>query len=351
MKVSLKNVTKNFGEKMAVNNISVDFEDGKLISILGSSGCGKSTTLNLIAGLENLSSGKIFYDDIDVSNLETEKRNIGMIFQNYALYPHMSVYDNIAFPLKMKKYKKNEIKDLVEEAADLVKIKHLINNKPSELSGGEQQRVAIARAIVKKPDLLLMDEPFSNLDKKLRTETRMEIRNLQKQLNITTIFVTHDQEEAMSISDEIVLMSDGNIIQTGEPLQIYNDPKNLISAKFFGDGNLNGFDAEVKDNIIYIDKKKTNYRVKINDQKCSLAFRPEDVLINTDNPLITVRAKSYQITGRSILVYASYEDLDVEFYLDKGDMEIEGKLFDINVPVSKIMLFDQTGERIYEEIK
>lgn len=350
MKVSLKNATKKFGDKTAVNNISVDFEDGKLISILGSSGCGKSTTLNLIAGLEDLSSGKIYYDDIDVSNLETEKRNIGMIFQNYALYPHMSVYDNIAFPLKMKKYKKNEIKGLVEEAADLVKIKHLINNKPSELSGGEQQRVSIARAIVKKPDLLLMDEPFSNLDKKLRTETRMEIRNLQKKLNITTIFVTHDQEEAMSISDEIVLMSDGNIIQTGEPLQIYNDPKNLISAKFFGDGNLNVFDAEVKDNIIYIDKKKTNYRVKIKDQKCSLAFRPEDVLINTDALLISVRAKSYQITGRNILVYASYENLDVEFYLDKGNMAIEGNLFDINVATSKIILFDQTGERIYEEI-
>ena len=220
MEVRLEGITKSFGDFTAVNNLNVTIEDGTLAGLLGPSGCGKSTTLYMIAGLEKPTSGRIYFGDEDVTDLPAEKRGIGLVFQNYALYPHMTVRQNIMFPLENAKVPKAEALKIAQEMADLVQIGHLMDRKPGELSGGQQQRVAIARAIAKKPRVLLLDEPLSNLDARLRLETREEIRRIQQETGITTIFVTHDQEEAMSITDSIVLMKDGVLQQKEAPQEI-----------------------------------------------------------------------------------------------------------------------------------
>ena len=232
MKIVLENLTKIFPsrnkksreEVVAVNNFSFEIPDGKLIGLLGPSGCGKSTTLYMISGLQKPTSGKIFFGEDDVTELSTEKRGIGLVFQNYALYPHMTVLQNILFPLQnltgADKLSKEQMLDRAREAARLVQIEELLDRKPSELSGGQQQRVAIARALVKMPRVLLLDEPLSNLDARLRLQTREEIRRIQKETGITTVFVTHDQEEAMSISDMIVVMKLGVVQQIGKPQEV-----------------------------------------------------------------------------------------------------------------------------------
>ena len=234
MKVRIDNVTKKFGNTTAVSNFSAELEDGHLICLLGPSGCGKSTLLNMLCGIIPVTQGKIYFDDKDVTKLPPDQRNIGMVFQNYALYPHMTVAQNIAFPLEVLKVKKDERKARVEEIAKLVHVDNLLRRYPSELSGGQQQRVAIARAMVKKPQLLLMDEPLSNLDARLRLEMREEIRRIQKETGVTTVFVTHDQEEAMSISDSILLMKDGLLIQSGLCQELYVNPNSLFVAEFLG---------------------------------------------------------------------------------------------------------------------
>ena len=243
MKIILKNLTKKFpgrGRKsedvIAVNNFDFEVPDGKLIGLLGPSGCGKSTTLNLICGLLKPTGGQIFFGEEDVTNLPPEKRGVGLVFQNYALYPHLTVLKNITFPLEnlrgTDKLSKEEMEQRALETAKLVQIEGLMDRKPSELSGGQQQRVAIARALVKMPKVLLLDEPLSNLDARLRLQTREEIRRIQKQTGITTVFVTHDQDEAMSISDLIVVMKDGLVQQIGKPQDVYANPVNLFVAKF-----------------------------------------------------------------------------------------------------------------------
>ena len=217
MKVTIQNLTKCFGATTAVNDFSAVIESGELIALLGPSGCGKSTMLNMISGILPVTNGKIFFDDEDVTELSPEKRGVGLVFQNYALYPHMTVLENICFPLEIKKVKKEERVARAKEMAKLVHVETLLDRKPSQLSGGQQQRVAIARALVKHPRILLLDEPLSNLDARLRIEMREEIRRIQQETGITTIFVTHDQEEAMSISDHIILMKDGFLQQIARP--------------------------------------------------------------------------------------------------------------------------------------
>ena len=245
MKVVLQNLTKVFparkkggADTVAVDDFTYEIPDGKLIGLLGPSGCGKSTTLYMISGLQAPTRGRIFFGDQDVTQLPAEERGVGLVFQNYALYPHLTVLQNICFPLENRKGKdrlsKAEIRRRAEEAARLVQIDGLLERKPSELSGGQQQRVAIARALVKTPRVLLLDEPLSNLDARLRLQTREEIRRIQKQTGITTVFVTHDQEEAMSISDCIVVMKAGRVHQIGKPQQVYDDPVDLFVAKFLG---------------------------------------------------------------------------------------------------------------------
>ncbi|MEM4563275.1 MAG: ABC transporter ATP-binding protein, partial [Thermofilum sp.] len=233
--VRLENVSKIFrGGVEAVRDLNLEVKDGEFMVLLGPSGCGKTTTLLMIAGVYKPSKGYIYFDDKIVNDLEPKDRNIGMVFQSYALYPHMTVYENIAFPLRLKKLPKEEIDRRVREAASMLRIENLLDRRPSQLSGGQQQRVALARAIVKRPSLFLMDEPLSNLDAKIRVEVRAELKRLQRELGITTIYVTHDQAEAMSLADRIAVMNEGRLQQVGTPDELYYKPANTFVAGFIG---------------------------------------------------------------------------------------------------------------------
>jgi len=236
--VSIQEATKRFGEIVAVNNISLSIEKGEFFTLLGPSGCGKTTLLRMIAGFYQIDSGNILFGEKIINNVPAHKRDTGMVFQNYAIFPHMTVSENVAYGLKARKVPKPEIKRRVDEALELVQIFSLRARKPNELSGGQQQRVALARAFVIEPSVLLMDEPLSNLDAKLRLQMRSVIKKLQRRLGITTIYVTHDQEEALAISDRIAVMKDGKIMQIGIPSEIYKYPKNLFVASFVGTSNL-----------------------------------------------------------------------------------------------------------------
>ena len=257
MKVVLKDLTKKFSgqgknapDVIAVNNFNVEIPDGKLIGLLGPSGCGKSTALNLISGLLSPTAGRIFFGEDDVTDLPPENRGVGLVFQNYALYPHLTVKQNILFPLQNlkgeDKLSKEEMLVRAYDAAKLVQIEGLMDRKPKALSGGQQQRVAIARALVKMPRVLLLDEPLSNLDARLRLQTREELKRIQQKTKITTIFVTHDQEEAMSISDMIIVMQSGVIQQIGRPQEVYDQPVNMFVAKFLGTPPINLFTGSVR---------------------------------------------------------------------------------------------------------
>lgn len=236
--VRLDNVSKMFGTAKGVENVAIDVKPGEFFTFLGPSGCGKTTTLRMIAGFYYPTKGKIFFDNRDVTTLQPNKRNIGMVFQNYALFPHMTVFENIAFGLEVRKLSKSVIKEKVERAQKLVHLDKYGNRKINELSGGQQQRVALARALVIEPDILLLDEPLSNLDAKLREETRLEIKRLQVELGVTTIYVTHDQTEAMTMSDRIMVMKEGVVQQIGSPQEIYNKPANHFVASFIGESNM-----------------------------------------------------------------------------------------------------------------
>lgn len=238
VKVSLENVSKYFGDVIAANKINLHIEDGEFFTFLGPSGCGKTTSMRMIAGLEFPSDGKILYDEKDVTQLPSFKRNTGMVFQNYALWPHMKVKENVAYGLEIRKTPKEEIDRRVEEVIDLVGLSGMGDRFPNQLSGGQQQRVALARVLVIEPDILLLDEPLSNLDAKLRVEMREEIKDIQRKLGITTIYVTHDQEEAMAVSDKIAIQNHGKIMQVGTPKEIYDKPCNLFIATFIGKGAL-----------------------------------------------------------------------------------------------------------------
>ena len=238
VKVSLENVSKYFGEVIAANKVNLNIKDGEFFTFLGPSGCGKTTTMRMIAGLEFPSDGKILYDEKDVTQLPSFKRNTGMVFQNYALWPHMKVRENVAYGLEVRKIPKDEVDRRVQEVIDLVGLKGMGDRFPNQLSGGQQQRVALARVLVIEPDILLLDEPLSNLDAKLRVEMREEIKDIQRKLGITTIYVTHDQEEAMAVSDRIAIQNHGKIMQVGTPKEIYDKPENLFIATFIGKGAL-----------------------------------------------------------------------------------------------------------------
>ena len=286
MEVLLKNLTKVFpsrnkksGEEVvAVNDMTITIPDGKLVGLLGPSGCGKSTTLYMICGLQKATGGQIFFGKDDVTNLTPENRGVGLVFQNYALYPHLTVKQNILFPLQNlkgeDKLSKDEMLKRAIDVARLVQIDNLLDRKPSELSGGQQQRVAIARALVKMPRVLLLDEPLSNLDARLRLQTREEIRRIQRETKITTVFVTHDQEEAMSISDEIVIMKLGVVQQIGKPQDVYDSPANLFVAKFLGTPPINVFSGCVKNEKIYIGRDMIMDAKGVEDQEVWVGIRP-----------------------------------------------------------------------------
>ncbi len=301
MKVTIKNLTKVFpnkksGDVVAVNNFDFEIPDGKLIGLLGPSGCGKSTTLYMLSGLQKPTSGKIFFGEEDVTDLAPEKRGVGLVFQNYALYPHMTVKQNIMFPLQNQHTPKVEMMQRVVNAAKLVQLENHLDRKPSELSGGQQQRVAIARALVKKPRVLLLDEPLSNLDARLRLQTREEIKRIQRETKVTTIFVTHDQEEAMSISDLIVVMKLGEVQQIDEPQRVYDNPVNLFVAKFLGTPPINVFRGCIKNHAVYIGEEKI-MDCKYDDQDIYVGIRPEGFIVNPNGEL-TCKIRNVEVMGR-----------------------------------------------------
>ena len=317
MKVTLQNLTKKFPSRnkkqpadvIAVNDFTFEIPDGVLLGLLGPSGCGKSTTLNLLSGLQKPTSGRIFFGDDDVTDLPAENRGVGLVFQNYALYPHLTVRQNITFPLENRtgkdKLTHQQMADMALEAAKLVQIEELMDRKPKELSGGQQQRVAIARALVKMPRILLLDEPLSNLDARLRLQTREEIRRIQKATGITTVFVTHDQEEAMSISDLIVVMKDGVVQQIGKPQTVYDSPVNLFVAKFLGTPPINVFDGEVKDGHLYIGEEAVLAVPGVANQSVTAAIRPEGFTLSETGAL-SCDLSRVEVMGRGISVVATH---------------------------------------------
>ena len=323
MRVRIDNVTKKFGNTTAVSNFSAELEDGHLICLLGPSGCGKSTLLNMLCGITPVTEGKIFFDDKDVTKLPPDQRNIGMVFQNYALYPHMTVAENIAFPLEVLKVKKDERKARVEEIAKLVHVDNLLRRYPSELSGGQQQRVAIARAMVKKPQLLLMDEPLSNLDARLRLEMREEIRRIQKETGVTTVFVTHDQEEAMSISDSILLMKDGLLIQSGLCQELYVNPNSLFVAEFLGNPPAN----------------------KIVDDDKITAIRPEAFTLDSNETEAEILFISEM--GKDQIVTMTYLGNTVRAILNLEDSSLTaGSKIKVGLKKKGVFTFDKEGRRL-----
>jgi len=416
MEVILRNLTKKFPgrgrknreEVIAVNDFSFVIPDGKLIGLLGPSGCGKSTTLNLISGLQKPTSGRIFFGREDVTDLQPEHRGIGLVFQNYALYPHLTVKQNILFPLQNFKGKDRLSKPVMlekaYEAARLVQIEDLMDRKPGELSGGQQQRVAIARALVKRPGVLLLDEPLSNLDARLRLQTREEIRRIQRETGITTIFVTHDQEEAMSISDLIVVMNAGVVQQIGKPQEVYDDPANLFVAKFLGTPPINVFEGQIRDGQLYLgeyavleltpeteggkressmngkkealgqsDVRKKPEKIeqtstgKFPVQEVYVAVRPEGFLLREDGPFVC-ELDGVEVMGRDISVisgnraslnpkirsiisaeYLANREMRAAFTMEEQE-KISGKkpLVRFALMPHKVFLFDKkTEERIH----
>ncbi len=362
MKVILQNLTKKFPNRnkkskedvIAVNDFTFEIPDGKLIGLLGPSGCGKSTALNLICGLEKPTSGKIFFGEDDVTELPPENRGVGLVFQNYALYPHLTVKQNILFPLQNLKGKERPTKEQMLEkamtAAKLVQIDALMDRRPSELSGGQQQRVAIARALVKMPKVLLLDEPLSNLDARLRLQTREEIRRIQKETNITTVFVTHDQEEAMSISDLIVVMKDGVVQQIGKPQEVYDSPANLFVAKFLGTPAINVFKGEVKDSKLFLDGKDVLDLKSMSDRQVYVGIRPEGFVLS-DSGRLCCKLNGIEVMGRDVSVVSNHSSSlnPTVRSIISGDCkpDTSKETVSFSLKPNKVFLFDiNTEERI-----
>ena len=353
MDIRLVNLTKIFADKnqsevRAVDNVDIHIPSGRLIGLLGPSGCGKSTTLYMIAGLLEPTSGQIFFGDEDVTALSPEKRGIGLVFQNYALYPHMTVRQNIMFPLQNMKMPKAEALARTQKYAKLVGIEELLDRKPKQLSGGQQQRVAIARALVKEPRVLLLDEPLSNLDARLRLQTREEIKRIQRETGITTVFVTHDQEEAMSISDEIVVMKTGVEQQKGKPQFVYDQPVNQFVAKFLGTPPINIFSGKIMSGGIYIGEEKIG-DTNLPDQEVTVGIRPEGFEV-VENGALTVTVKQIEYIGRDKSIVATNPNTEKESFrfIVESDVDAnENEVIKVNVKPAKCFVFDKlTEERL-----
>jgi len=350
MKITTENLTKRFGDVTAVDDLSITLESGKLVALLGPSGCGKSTILNMLSGVVPVTGGKIFFNDKDVTSWSPDRRGVGLVFQNYALYPHMTVLGNICFPLEIKKVPKAERLARAGKLAEMVHISELLKRKPSELSGGQQQRVAIARALAKEPDLLLLDEPLSNLDAKLRVEMREEIRRIQRQSKVTTVFVTHDQEEASSIADEVVLLRDGRLQQQNSAQALYNDPVNLFVADFLGSPPINKLSGTMRDGRFFMDGGETSIEMPLRKtppegSKLVLASRAETICLEGKQPVRVTIRELYTLGKDELAV------LDICGQLMRGYMSSElglkeGDRIDVSFREKGLFLFDaETGER------
>lgn len=344
MIVKLTNVTKKYGQTTAVNNFSAEFPDGHLICLLGPSGCGKSTILNMLCGIIPVTQGNIFFDDTDVTKLPPDQRNIGMVFQNYALYPHMTVLENIAFPLEVKKVPKAERLQKATEMAKLVHVDGLLKRYPGELSGGQQQRVAIARALVKNPKLLLMDEPLSNLDARLRLEMREEIRRIQQETGVTTVFVTHDQEEAMSISDSIVLMKDGLLIQNGLCNDLYKNPNCKFVADFLGNPAINQLKVNNEQLQAVLNAAGMTTEADIDSANVSLAIRPESFTLDgsLEGEIVNISEM-----GKEQIITVTLYGNKCRCILNSDKDYKTGDIIKLGLKNKGVFLFNtETGERI-----
>lgn len=333
--LELKNIKKSFGNTEVLMGIDISINRGEFITFLGSSGCGKTTMLRIIAGLEAPDSGNVFLNGIDITYTEPNKRNINTVFQNYALFPHMNIFDNIAYSLKIKKLHRDEIKIKVTQMLKLVELEGYEKRMPSELSGGQKQRVAIARAVIANPEVLLLDEPLGALDLQLRRQMQLELKKLQKQLGITFIYITHDQEEAINMSDRIVVMNGGSFEQIGTPAEIYDNPKTSFVAKFIGTSNI--FDADITElnkntAIVNID----GYKAEINSQNRNLSLNQKiTFVVKSENILISNEPKS-NFTLKATVFENNYLGgmLRIVLKLENGKTVISSKQgidFDLNI--------------------
>jgi len=362
-KVTLKNLSKKFDDVIAVNDMNSVIEDKEFVVLVGPSGCGKTTTLRMIAGLEEVTKGEIYIGDRLVNDVAPKDRDIAMVFQNYALYPHFNVYDNMAFGLRLRRTPKPEIDERVREAAKILKIEDLLKRKPKQLSGGQRQRVALGRAIVRKPKVFLMDEPLSNLDAKLRVQMRTEIAKLHMRLDATIIYVTHDQTEAMTMANKIIIMKDGLVQQTGVPQEVYDYPNNIFVAGFIGSPAMNFLDATITDRITLkssMFELNTTDRVKkiIRDNKLMgkeivLGIRPEDLEDSSfvpdipANSTITANVEVTEPMGSEIYAYVDVDGILVTARVNprsKFKSNEKAKLF---VDIEKMHLFDKVTEKAY----
>ena len=351
MKITIKNLTKDFGSTVAVNDFSTVIESGELIALLGPSGCGKSTMLNMISGILPSTTGHIYFDEDDVTDIVPEKRGVGLVFQNYALYPHMTVLENIAFPLEIKRVPKAEREAKAREMAKLVHVDGLLDRKPKQLSGGQQQRVAIARALIKNPRVLLLDEPLSNLDARLRIEMREEIRRIQQETKVTTIFVTHDQEEAMSISDHIVLMKDGFLQQYAKPQELYDEPANCFVADFLGNPPINKTTGTIRNGKVELDggavvavKGAENLP---EGKRVTLSMRAEAIVVDGDSVCGSAKIEQVYVMGKEVLAYLVLGDFKVRAYISTEKTFEKDQIVNIGLKDRGVFLFDEeTGERL-----
>lgn len=340
----------------ALKSINLEMNEGELVCLLGPSGCGKTTILNLLAGLLDPTSGDIKFDDESVIDKHPKDRNIGLVFQNYALYPHMTVLENVMFPLTVgkKKKSKKEAMEIAQKYMKITSIEELADKKPGEMSGGQQQRVAITRALVQNPKILLLDEPLSNLDARLRLKIREEIRRLVKEIGITTIFVTHDQEEALSISDRIVLMNEGVVQQFDIPQNLYLEPANLFVAKFMGNPIINMFETVKDGNVLKTEGfnidlnllNKDRFKKELNKDKYFVGIRPEYFEIS-ENPLFKVKVNSIELIGKDCIVNFDVNNSNTKLITDTNNRVSEGDELGLNIDYNGIYIFEENGERVY----
>ena len=359
--INLKNIKKTYEDGVTViDNLNLQIEDKEFVILVGPSGCGKSTTLRMIAGLEEISAGDLYIGDKIVNNVSPKDRDIAMVFQNYALYPHMSVYKNVAFGLKNRKVPKEEIDKKVKEAAKMLDIEEYLNRKPRALSGGQRQRVALGRAMVREPAVFLLDEPLSNLDAKLRTEMRNRISLLHKELETTFIYVTHDQTEAMTMADRIVVMKDGIVQQFDTPQMLYNHPKNLFVAGFIGSPQMNfilckikksgkNYTAETINHTITLPDRMNDYLLMYENKEVILGVRPEDMSIAEKNDninIIEIYIDIVEMTGADFYMYGKLDGKKIVANVSSNMNIKSDRKYKLKIDVDRIHIFDKINERL-----
>ena len=346
--VSLKNVKKVYpGNVTAIKGVSLDIADGEFVVLVGPSGCGKSTLLRMIAGLEKIDDGEIFIANQVVNEKEPSERDIAMVFQNYALYPHMSVYNNMAYGLKNRKVPKEKIDQLVKEAAKTLELEGLLERKPKALSGGQRQRVAMGRAIVRDPKVFLFDEPLSNLDAQLRAQMRVDIRKLQRQLRATSIFVTHDQIEAMTVGDRLAVLNNGELEQIGTPMEVYSKPASEFVASFIGSPRINLVAGEVKSGTLHVDSSELLGFSQISDQPVKVGIRPEDFVLESTSKMSLQIDLVEELGSDELLYCVSSAGLDYRIRRPGGSGHKVGENIAVSVISEKLHLFSsQSGKRL-----